>query len=153
VTIIFSLNSKLIFTISLLVLCAYLVPFKKNFREAYLVSTKYSIGTQDFDQKLQQLFKFIESHPSAVIYLDYPTEIGFSDIEPNVSIERFIRATGFKGPILRTANRELLKTNQPQDIHSFADNCFALGMNGPATSNCLHRNYISYFWGPPQYIE
>jgi hypothetical protein len=152
-TIIFSLSHKSIFVISLLVFSAYLVPFKKNFREANLISTKYSEGTQEFDKKLQQLFKFIESHPSAVIYLDYPADIGFSDFEPNVSIERFIRATGFNGPILRTANRELLKTNQPQDEQSLADNCFAIGMNGPATSNCSHRNYIGYFWGPPQYKE
>jgi hypothetical protein len=146
----FSLGQKTILLAFKVIASTYLTLSLLTINYAHQVSVRFTNGSQQFDQKLQEMFAFLRLNPSAVIYLNYPSEV---DFEPNVSMERFIRAAGFKNSIFVTA-RGILQSNSIQFSESHhSDNCFAIGMNGPATSNCSHRNYISYFWGPPQYIE
>lgn len=146
----FSLNRNTIHIVLFVVMCSYLTLSLRTINYAHKISVRFTNGSQQFDQKLQELFVFLRLNPSAAIYLDYPTII---DFEPNVSLERFIRAAGFKNPIFITVKGVLQSIPSPTSAIAQSGSCFAIGMNGPAISPCQAKNYISYFWGPPQYIE
>lgn len=146
----FSLKQKTIQLAFYGIAISYLMLSLFTINYAHQVSVRLTNGTQQFDQKLQELFAFLRLNPSAAIYLNYPAEI---DFEPNVSMERFIRAAGFKNSIFLTVKGILQVNSIYGGTNHQPDNCFAIGMNGPATSNCKHRNYVSYFWGPPSYSE
>jgi hypothetical protein len=146
----FSLEQKTIQSAYYVIAISYLIISLFTINYAHQVSVRLTNGTQQFDHKLQELFTFLRLNPSAAIYLNYPTEI---DFEPNVSMERFIRAAGFKNRIFVTTKGELQANSIYNDTNHQSDKCFAVGMNGPASSNCKYRNYVSYFWGPPSYNE
>ena len=149
-TIWFALTKKTVYFIFLIVTCIYLTLSLRTLNHAHQISTRFTVGSQQYDKKLQELFSFLRDNPSASIYLNYPSEI---DFEPNASLERFIRAAGFKNPIFATTKGVLSPVTTSSNLINNSKNCFAIGMNGPATSPCQAQNYISYFWGPPPYKE